>query len=69
MFLSVNLVTTLSSFSNLSFFNYLAFNIPTLGLYISFYSKVLCFPYYGLLENFKYPLLAYYLAILLLNTI
>ena len=65
----INLVITLSSFFNLSSFNYLAFSIPTLDLYISFLGKVLYFPYYSLLGNFKYPLLAYYLAILLLNII
>ena len=48
----INLVTTLSSFFNLSSFNYLAFSMPALGLYISFYGEVLYFPYYGLLGNF-----------------
>ena len=69
MFFFINLVTALSSFFNLSSFNYLAFSIPALGLYVNFFSKVLYFYYYGLLGNFKYPLLAYYLAILLLNTV
>ena len=69
MFLSVNLVTALSSFFNLSFFNYLAFNMLALGLYINFFSKVLYFYYCGLLGNFKYPFLAYYLVILLLNAV
>ena len=52
IFLSVNLVTALNSFSNLSSFNYLAFSIPILGLYINFFSKVLYFYYYSLLEKF-----------------
>ena len=69
MFFFINLVTALSFFSNFSSFNYLALNIPTLGLFINFFSEVLCFYYYGLLGNFRYPLLAYYLAILLLNTV
>ena len=69
MFLSVNLVITLSFFSNLSFFNYLAFNMPTLNLYVNFFSKVLYFYYCNLLGNFKYPLLVYYSVILLLNTV
>ena len=69
MFFFTNLVTALNSFFNLSFSNYLALSMPTLSLYINFYNKVLYFLYYGLLGNFKYPLLAYYLAILLLNTI
>ena len=68
-FFSTNLVITPSSFSNLSSFNYLTLSIPILGLYINFYSEILYFPYYSLLGNFKYPLLACYLAILLLNTI
>ena len=69
MFFSANLVTALSSFSNLSSFNYLAFSIPALGLYINFFSKILYFYYYGLLGNFKYPFLACYLAIFLLNAV
>jgi hypothetical protein len=69
IFLLVNYMGTLSSSFNLSFFNYFAFSVPALGLYINFFSKVLCILYYGLLRNFKYPLLAYYLAILLLNAI
>ena len=56
-------------FFNLSFFNYLAFNIPALGLYINFYSKILRFFCYSLLGNFKYLFLPCYLAIFLLNTI
>jgi hypothetical protein len=43
--------------------------VPALGLYINFLSKVLYILYYSLLGNFKYPLLAYYSAILLLNII
>ena len=43
--------------------------MSTLGLYINFFSEVLYFYYYGLLGNFKYRLLAYYLVIFLLNTI
>ena len=69
MFFSANLVIAPSSSSNLSSFNYLAFSMPALGLYISFYSKVLYFLYYSLLGNFKYPFLACYLTILLLNII
>ena len=65
----MNLVTALSFFFNLSFFNYLALSVPILGLYINFFSKILYFYCYGLLGNFKYPFLAYYLVILLLNTI
>jgi hypothetical protein len=60
---------TLNSSFNFSSFNYLAFSVPALGLYITFFSKVLCILYYGLLGNFKYPFLAYYSLILLLNTI
>jgi hypothetical protein len=65
-------MVTLNSFSNFSFSNYLALSVPVLGLYISFFSVVLCFHYcciIGLLGNFTYPFLAYYLAILLLNAI
>ena len=69
MFFFINLVPVLSSFSNLSSFNYLALGVPALGLYISFLSKALYFPCCSLLGNFRYPLLAYYLAILLLNII
>ena len=69
MFFSANLVTALSSSFNLSSFNYLALNIPILGLYINFFDKVLYFYCYSLLENFKYPLLAYYSIILLLNAV
>ena len=65
----MNLVTTLSSFFNLSSFNYLAFSMPALGLYINFFSKILYFYYYSLLGNFEYPFLAYYSAIFLLNII
>ena len=65
----INLVTTLSFSFNLSSFNYLAFSMPALGLYINFYSEVLYFPYYSLLGNFGYLFLAYYLVILLLNAI
>ena len=68
-FFFINLVITLSSSSNLNSFNYLALSIPTLSLYISFYSEILYFPYYSLLGNFKYPLLAYYLVIFLLNAV
>ena len=53
-FFSANLVTILSFFSNLSFFNYLAFSVPTLGLYINFFGEVLYFYCCGLLGNFKY---------------
>ena len=63
MFLSTNLVITLSSSFNLSSFNYLALNMPALGLYVNFFSEVLYFYYYSLLGNFRYPFLAYYLAI------
>ena len=69
MFFFINLVTALKKNFNLSFFNYLAFSIPALGLYINFFNKVLYFYYYGLLENFKYPFLAYYLVIFLLNAV
>ena len=69
MFFSANLITTLSSSFNLSSSNYLAFSIPALGLYVNFFSKVLCFYCYGLLGNFRYPLLAYYSIILLLNAV
>ena len=69
IYFSTNLVTALSSFFNLSFFNYLAFSILALSLYINFFSKVLYFYYCILLKNFNYPFLAYYLVILLLNTI
>jgi hypothetical protein len=63
---------TLSSFSNFSSSNHLALSVPVLGLYISFFGVVLCFYccyIVGLLGNFRYPLLAYYSVILLLNTI
>ena len=60
---SINLVIALSSFSDLSSFNYLALSMLTLGLYVNFFDKVLYFYYYGLLGNFKYPFLAYYLVI------
>ena len=63
-FFFTHLVTALSSFSNLSSSNYLALSVPTLSLYISFLDKILYFPYYSLLGNFSYPLLAYYLVIL-----
>ena len=69
MFLFTNLVTALSSSSDLSSFNYLALGVPTLGLCVNFFSKVLCFYYCSLLGNFRYPLLAYYLAIFLLNAV
>jgi hypothetical protein len=65
-------VVTLNSSSNSSSFNYLALSVPALGLYISFFSIVLCFHccyIIGLLGNFRYPLLAYYSAILLLNAV
>ena len=68
-FFFINLVTALNSSFNLSSSNYLAFSVPILGLYINFFSKVLYFYYCGLLGNFKYPLLAYYLVILLLNAV
>jgi hypothetical protein len=63
---------TLSFFSNSSSSNYLALSVPVLGLYISFLSVVLCFHccyIVGLLKNFRYPLLACYSAIFLLNTV
>ena len=63
MFFFINLVTILSFFYNLSSFNYLAFSVSALGLYIGFCSKVLYFPCCGLLGNFGYFYLAYYLAI------
>ena len=65
----INLVTALSSFFNLNSFNYLALGVPTLGLYVNFFSKILYFYYYSLLGNFKYFLLTYYLAIFLLNAV
>ena len=49
--------------------NYLALSMPTLGLRVNFFSKVLYALYYSLLGNLRYPLLAYYLVILLLNAI
>jgi hypothetical protein len=64
-------VTPSSSF-NFNSSNYLALNVPILGLYISFLSVILCFCYcyiIGLLGNLRYPLLACYSVILLLNTI
>ena len=69
MFFSVNLVTTLSFSSNLSSFNYLALSVPALGLFMDFFSKVLFFYCYSLLENFGYPFLVYYSVILLLNAV
>ena len=69
MFFSANLVIALSFFSNLSFFNYLALSVPTLGLFIDFFGKVLYFYCCSLLGNFGYFFLAYYLVILLLNAI
>ena len=69
MFLFVNLVTALSFFSDLSSFNYLAFSIPALGLFVDFFNRVLYFYYCGLLENFRYPFLACHSAIFLLNTV
>ena len=69
MFLSANLVTVLSFSSDLSFFNYLAFSVPTLGLHINFFGEILYFCCCGLLGNFGYFFLAYYLAIFLLNAI
>ena len=68
-FFSTNLITILSFFSNLSSFNHLALSMPALGLYVNFYNEVLYFLYCGLLGNLKYPLLAYYLATLLLNIV
>jgi hypothetical protein len=62
-------MVTLSSFSNLSSFNYFTLGVPALGLYINFFSEVLYILYYGLLGNLGYPLLACYLAILLLNAV
>ena len=56
-------------FFNLNFFNYLALNIPALGLFINFFNKILYFYYYSLLGNFGYFFLAYYFIILLLNAI
>ena len=41
-------------FFNLNSFNYLALNMPALGLYINFFGKVLYFYYCGLLGNFRY---------------
>ena len=58
-FFFINLVITLSSFFNLNSFNYLAFSVPALGLYINLFSKVLYFYCYSLLRNFRYLLLAY----------
>ena len=69
MFFFINLVTTLSFFFNFSSFNHLAFSVFVLGLYVNFFGKVLYFYYYGLLGNFKYPFLAYYLVIFLLNAV
>ena len=69
MFFSANLVTVLSFFFNLSFFNYLALSVPALGLYIDFFGEVLYFYCRGLLGNFRCFFLACYLAILLLNII
>ena len=69
MFFFVNLVIILSFFSNLSSFNYLAFSMPALGLYINFFGEILYFYYYSLLRNFGYFFLAYYSVILLLNTV
>jgi hypothetical protein len=69
MSLLANFIVILSSFFNFSFSNYLALGVPALGLYINFLSEILCILYYGLLGNFKYPLLACYSVILLLNTI
>ena len=65
----MNLVTALSFFFNLSSFNHLAFSVPALGLYVDFFSKILYFYYCGLLGNFGYSFLAYYLVIFLLNAI
>ena len=65
----VEYVTALSFSFNLSSFNYLAFSVPALGLYINFYSEVLYFLYCSLLENFGYFFLAYYLVIFLLNAV
>ena len=65
----MNLVTTLSSSFDLSSSNYLAFSIPTLGLFMDFFGKVLYFYCYGLLGNFGYLFLAYYFIIFLLNTV
>jgi hypothetical protein len=69
IFLLVNLIVTLNFSFNLNSFNYLTLSVPVLSLYINFFNKVLCILYYSLLGNFKYPFLAYYLAILLLNTV
>ena len=65
----MNLVVALRSFFYLSFFNYLVLGISALGLYINFFAKVLYILYCSLLGNFRYPLLAYYFAILPLNAI
>ena len=59
----------LKSFSHLSLSNYLALDVFILGLYINYFAKVLYILCYSLFRNFKYPLLAYYAFILLLNFI
>jgi hypothetical protein len=65
----VNYISVLSFFFNLNSFNYFTLSVPILDLYINFFSEVLCILYCGLLGNLRYSLLAYYLAILLLNII
>ena len=67
MFLFINYISTLKSSFYLNFSNYLTLNVPVLGLYINFLSKVLCIHYYNLLKNLRYPFSVYYTAILLLN--
>ena len=69
MFLSMNLVTALKSSSYLSSSNYLALSMPALGLYINFFSKVWYIYCCCLFKNFKYPHLAYYSLIHLLNPV
>jgi hypothetical protein len=64
MFFLANYISALSFFSNLSSSNYLVLSMPFLGLYINFLSKILYILCYSLVGNFRYPLLAYYLAIL-----
>ena len=69
MFLSVNLVTALKFSSYLSSSNYLVLGVPALGLYINFFNKVRCIYCCCLFRNFKYPHLAYYSLIYLLNLV
>ena len=65
----MNLVAALRSSSYLNSSNYLALGVPALGLYINFFNKVWCIYCCYLFKNFRYPHLAYYSLIHLLNLV